>query len=103
MPRLGLATAMSKQVKCINKRDRPNPHERILNIGGVENGTRWKQTQPNAILDVERDRTSYFVANRLGGDNVWVIVRTSAYGNKYLTTEADGESQNNLLALPECP
>jgi len=94
---------MSKQVQCINKRDRPNPHERIINIGGVTNGVRWKRAQPDAITDVERDASSYFVANRFGGDTVWVIVRTSQYGHKYLTTQADGESQNNLLALPECP
>jgi hypothetical protein len=27
----------------------------------------------------------------------------SRFGNKYLKTEADGEQENNLLSLPECP
>ncbi len=93
---------MARHVQCVNKRDRLNPHERILNIGGVENGARWKRTQTDAIGDVERDSSSYYVATR-SGDSVWVIVRVSPYGHKYLTTQADGESQNNLLSLPECP
>jgi hypothetical protein len=93
---------MARQVQCVNKRDRPNPHERILNIGGVVNGVRWKRPQEHAIADIEADASSYFVAPPRG-ESVWVIVRTSQWGHKYLTTVADGESQNNLLSLPECP
>ncbi|MDY7605640.1 DUF3892 domain-containing protein [Serratia marcescens] len=37
------------------------------------------------------------------GHSVWVIVSTSAAGNKYLKTQNDGEHPNNLLSLPECP
>ena len=94
---------MSRAVQCINKRDRPNPHERILNIGGVVGGVRWKRSQTDAIADVERDASSYYVTDRRTQKSVWVIVRISQYGHKYLTTEPDGESQNNLLSLPECP
>lgn len=94
---------MAREVKCVNKRDRPNPHERILNIGGIENGTRWKRSQTDAIADVERDSTSYYVVDRRANQSVWVIVRVSQYGNKYLTTQADGDTQNNLLSLAECP
>lgn len=94
---------MSRQVHCVNKRDRPNPHERILYIGGVDNGTRWKRSQTDAIADVDRDPNSYFVVDRRTNQTAWVIVRVSQYGNKYLTTQADGDSQNNLLSLSECP
>jgi hypothetical protein len=94
---------MARQVHCVNKRDRQDPYERILHIGGVEGGTRWKRSQTDAIADVERDARSYYVARPQHNDTVWVIVRVSRFGNKYLTTEADGESQNNLLSLPECP
>jgi hypothetical protein len=93
---------MSRQVQCVNKRDRPNPHERILNIGGVDAGARWKRSQIDAIADVERDASSYYVVDRRANQTVWVIVRVSQYGNKYLTTQADGDSQNNLLSLEEC-
>jgi hypothetical protein len=94
---------MAKQVHCVNKRDRPNPHERILYIGGVEGGTRWKRSQTDAIADVERDPNSYYVVDIKTKKSVWAIVRTSQYSNKYLTTEPDGDSQNNLLAQDECP
>jgi len=37
------------EVKCINKSDRYNPHERILSIGGINpDGTLWRLTQENA-------------------------------------------------------
>lgn len=94
---------MARQVQCVNKQPRHDPFDRIKNISGVDNGARWKRTQPDAIQDVLRDPTSYYVMDRNVNTSVWVIVRTSQQGNKYLTTEADGESQNNLLSLEECP
>ena len=94
---------MARQVMCVNKQHRQNPHERILYIGGIEGGTRWKRSQPDAILDVERDATSYYVVDVRTRQSVWVIVRTSQWGHKYLTTEPDGDAQNNLLAQDECP
>jgi len=90
------------QVKCINKADRYNPWERITHIGGTNgDGTRWKITQESAIDGIKTGKWRFWVAGK--PDSAWVIVRTSQYGHDYLTTEADGESQNNLLNLPECP
>lgn len=90
------------EVKCINKSDRQNPHERIVNIGGVNaDGTRWKLSQPSAIEGIEAGKWSFYVAT--GGKTVRVVVATSQYGNRYLKTEADGDQPNNLLSPPECP
>lgn len=90
------------QVKCINKSDRDNPHERILNIGGTnQDGTPWKLSQQAAIDGIEGGKWQFYVS--VGGRSVWVIVAVSAQGHKYLKTEADGEHPNNLLSLPECP
>lgn len=84
--------ASQHQVLCINKSDRYNPHERIVNIGGTNaDGTRWKLSQPDAIN------------GNVGNKSVWVVVAKSQYGNKYLKTESDGDQPNNLLSLPECP
>jgi hypothetical protein len=89
------------EVLCINKSDRLNPHERIVNIGGRNgDGTSWKISQPDAIQGIESGKWSFFV--RRGGREVNVVVATSRYGNKYLKTEPDGEHPDNLLALPEC-
>ncbi len=94
--------ASNVQIKCINKSDRPNPHERIINIGGTNpDGSRWRLTQQQAIADIESGKYRFFVS--VNGNSVWVIVATSKYDNKYLKTESDGEQPNNLLSLPECP
>jgi len=90
------------EIKCINKTDRHDPHERIKNVGGVNSdGGRWKMTQPEAIAAIEAGKYAFFVNVR--GDKVDVIVATSRYGNKYIKTVADGDQPNNLLSLPECP
>jgi len=88
------------EIKCINKTDRMNPHERITHVGGYEK-TSWRLTQEDAIGKIERKEWTFYVTR--GGHRVEVIVAVSRYGNKYLKTEADGEQPNNLLALPECP
>jgi len=92
----------SIQIRCINKSDRPNPHERILSIGGVNpDATRWKLNQQEAIDGIEQGRWRFYVA--AAGGSVWVVVAVSRYGNKYIKTVADGEHPDNLLSLPECP
>jgi hypothetical protein len=93
---------MAIQVKCINKTNRYEPHERIKNIGGTNaDGTRWKLTQQEAIKAIETGKYSFYVS--VQGKTVRVIVATSRFGHKYIKTEADGEQPNNLLSLPECP
>lgn len=88
-------------IKCVQKTDRYNPWERITHVGGENaDGTSWLLTQPDAITGIESGKWSFFVRAR--GHEVNVIVRTSRFGNKYLTTEADGEQPDNLLSLPEC-
>jgi len=90
------------QIKCINKRDRPNPHERITHVGG-DDPNPWKITQQAAIEHIENGDWKFWVKPPQAKDSVWVVVAMSRYGHKYLKTENDGEDQNNLLSLAECP
>lgn len=89
------------QIKCINKSDRLNPHERIRNIGGVNpDGTRWKLTLNEAIQHIKNGKYSFYVS--VNGKSVDVIIARHT-GYEYLKTENDGDQPNNLLSLDECP
>jgi hypothetical protein len=93
--------AIRLQVSCINKRgNHYDPHERILNIGGISGIQRWKYSQSQAISYIENRTYSFFV--NAGGYTTDVIVATHM-GNKYLKTNPDATGKDNLLALPECP
>lgn len=91
---------MAYRIDCINKDDHYNPHERIQNVGGPnDDGTRWRITLDEAINGILEGRWSFYV--HAGGRSVNVIVAEHE-GRKYLKTEADGYSPDNLLSLPEC-
>jgi hypothetical protein len=87
------------QVKCINKRDRQNAHERIKAIGG-HGDRQWKLDEDDAIGRIKRKEWAFYVI--VGGKETDVVVAVHE-GREYLKTEADGYAPNNLLSLPECP
>jgi hypothetical protein len=88
------------QITCISKSNQSGAHERIVQIGGLANGARWKMSQQDAIAAVESGRRQLFI--NTGGKTVWIIVATSQFGHKYLKTQNDGEQPDTLLSLPEC-
>lgn len=92
---------ITAEIKCINKTDRYDAHDRIRNVGGVNpDSRRWKLSQEEAIAGVESGTYAFWTQG--GGRAVKVIV-AARLGRKYLKTENDGEQPNNLLSLPECP
>lgn len=93
--------ASKHRITCINKSDRYNPHERILNIGGQnQDGTAWRLSQEAAISAIEAGKYAFYVQQ--GGNTADVVVAKSRFGHKYLKTVADGEQPDNLLSLYEC-
>jgi hypothetical protein len=78
---------MDLQIRCINKEPRYD-------------GTRWKLSLEDAITGIEEGKWRFYVS--AGGRSVWVVIAEHE-GRKYLKTEADGYSPDNLLSLEECP
>jgi Protein of unknown function (DUF3892) len=80
----------TQTIRCINKDDRRNPYERIINVGGTNSdGGRWKQSQQQTIREIDEGSWEYFVGE--GRNQVKVVTALSPYGNKYIKTEADGK------------
>jgi len=89
------------EIRCINKSESFDPHERILNVGGLTEGGRpWKLSQTEAIHYIVKDTCLFYV--KLGGNEVNVVIASHS-GWKYLKTTADGDQPDDLLSLPECP
>jgi hypothetical protein len=94
--------ASRRQITCTNKGNRLNTHERISQIGGLnEDGSRWKMTRHEAMRVIETGEYEFFV--KMKGVIYEVIVSTSRFDYKYLKTTSDGEEPSSLLSLPDCP
>jgi hypothetical protein len=93
---------MAKQVTCIKKRgNHYDAHERISAIGGKNsNGSNWSMSEDDAIRAIEGKKEDFYVS--VNGRSVDVVVALHK-GRKYLKTDPDGYSPDNLLSLPECP
>lgn len=83
------------QVQCINKQPRNNSHEGITHLGG--NGWKWARDQ--VVQSIEAKTNTFFT--HVNGKRADVGVVNGSNG-KYLRTYADGQWNDNLLALPEC-
>ena len=83
------------QVQCINKQPRNNPHEGITHLGGAG----WKWTRDQVIQSIEARTNTFFTL--VNGKRADVGVVNGPNG-KYVRTHADGQWNDNLLALREC-
>jgi len=94
---------MARQIEitCINRSDRPNAHERIINVGGIHGGIRWKFSQQDAISAIASGQWAFYVTR--GETTVEITVAASREGDMYIKTVDDGEQPDILLSLPECP
>jgi hypothetical protein len=83
------------QVRCINKQPRSDTHEGITHLGGDG----WKWTRQQVIASIEAKTNTFHTL--VGGKRATVGVVNGVHG-KYVRTHADGQWNDNLLALPEC-
>lgn len=91
--------ASSAQIKCINKNPREDRYNSITHVGGYTD-RQWKITKEEAIRLIESREWTFYTL--VGGHHRNVIIATRN-GRKYLKTEADYDTPDNLLSLPECP
>lgn len=90
------------RVQCVDGADQPRPEERIVRIGGTNTvGVNWRLSQAEAIDGIEGGRWAFYVLSRTGRA-LDVIVVTSPSGAKYLSTSADDDQADPLLALKAC-
>ena len=92
---------MTIRVACVGRTERLSPHHRIRAIGGVgRDGERWRLSEDAAIAAIENERATFYIESPKG-HRVDLVVG-QGLGKRYLKTEADGESPDVLLALPDC-
>jgi len=83
------------QVKCITKQPRQNTHEGITHLGGDG----WKWTRDQVVTSIQNKTNTFYTM--VGGKRADIGIVQGQYG-PYLRTHADGQWNDNLLALPEC-
>ncbi len=91
---------MSQRITHIRKPDRDNRHEAISHYGQRQsNGTVAVQEREAFIQNLIDHNESAYVNE--DGKGAWCMIKDNGH-IRYLQTEADATSVNNLLNLPEC-
>ncbi len=89
------------RVTCITKPNPQSPHEHITHLGNPEAG--WKWTREQVIESIENKTNTFYVTDPTNGKRSEVGVVKPESGKPYLRTYADGQWNNNLLSLKQCP
>ena len=90
------------RITCVTKPDRNSTEDRITHVGGT-GGNGWKWTTEAVVASIEAGTNTFHVIDAAGHRSEVGVVDPGNGRRKYLRTHADGDWNNNLLALPECP
>jgi hypothetical protein len=83
------------QVKCINKQPRQNPHEGITHLGGDQ----WRWTRQQVVDSIKAGTNNFYTMVYGSRANIGVV---EGPNGPYVRTHANGNWNDNLLALLEC-
>jgi hypothetical protein len=83
------------RVTCINKANRQSSHEGITHLGGAS----WKWTRQQVVASIEAKTNTFYTLENNKRADIGVV---NGPNGKYVRTYADGQWNDNLLALPEC-
>jgi hypothetical protein len=89
------------RVTCITKPYPQSPHDHITHLGNPAAG--WKWTREEVIASIEGKTNTFFVVDPDSGKRSEVGVVRPVGRVPYLRSYADGEWNNNLLSLSQCP
>ncbi|WPO82153.1 DUF3892 domain-containing protein [Chryseobacterium sp. JJR-5R] len=96
---------MAIKIKCINKDNgyHENPNLAITHLGWINEQTNesGKNTRLEIYDWIKNEQGEAYVKD-VYGNKAKVIIAETYNGTKYLKTEADNSTRNNLLSLPEC-
>ena len=89
------------KVTCITKSTPHSSYEHITHIGNPAAGWRW--TREQVIASIEAKTNSFFVIDPVTGKRSDIGVIRPTGRAPYLRTYADGNWNDNLLSLNQCP
>ena len=83
------------QVTCINKQPRNNPYEGITHLGG----SGWRWTRQQVVVSITAKTNTFYTQTGIQRSEIDVV---NGPTGPYLRTYANGQWNDNLLALLEC-
>lgn len=89
------------QVTCITKPNPQSSHEHITHLGNPRAG--WKWTREQVIASIEGKTNNFFVVDPNNGKRSIVGVVRPTGRPAYVRAHADGDWNDNLLSLNQCP
>jgi hypothetical protein len=89
------------QITCITKPHPQSSHEHITHVGNPTAG--WKWTREAVIASIDAGTNTFYVLDPNTGKRADVAVVRPTGRNAYLQSHADGDWNNNLLSLIQCP
>lgn len=89
------------QVTCITKPHANSSHEHITELGNPKVG--WKWSRERIIASIEDKSNTFYVVDPYNGKRSDVGIVRPAGRPPYLRTYADGDWNDNLLSLDQCP
>jgi hypothetical protein len=89
------------QVACISKPHPQSLHEHITHVGNP--AMKWRWTREQVIASIEAQTNTFFVIDPRNGRRANVGVVRPPGRAPYLRTYADGDWNDNLLSLNQCP
>ena len=89
------------QITCITKPHLQSSHEHITHVGNPS--VPWKLTTAEVIQRIDSKTDSFYVVDLRNNKTAYVGVVRIAGRAPYIRTYADGDWNDNLLSLNQCP